>query len=261
MPQSTRVAGSRPVRGRARAGSGRASPRPGVIGGISRCQPWRATMAAGRRSAAHQRCDWAAALVTSSARTPESRQAQYCGVGRKARAAAKRVGPVALEPEELAGGVGGAEHDAAAAALADAVGLGAVGARDGGRQRLLVVDHRHRRAVVADEHAAAAVGAGDDRGDRMPAAEVGERGEEEGFEAGEVVVAVGRAVEQAVGGGGGLEQRAVGRHRVELGVGLADVEDRDDAQRRAPAPAAGATRAVWATTTPIRVAPQIATVR
>ena len=92
MPQSTRVAGSRPVK---RASSGRSGPsvaQAGVIGGISRCQPWRATIAAGRRSAAHQRCDWAAALVTSSARTPESRQAQYCGVGRKARAAARASG-------------------------------------------------------------------------------------------------------------------------------------------------------------------------
>ena len=82
MPQSTRVPGPIPVRV---AISGRTGPsvrQAGVIGGISRSQPWRATMLAGRRSATDQRCDCAAALVTSSAATPQSRQAQYCGVCR-----------------------------------------------------------------------------------------------------------------------------------------------------------------------------------
>ena len=78
-----------------------------------------------------------------------------------------------LQPEHLAGDVGGAQHDRAAAFKVGADSLG-VGAFDGWRERLFVVDHGGCRAVVVHQHAAGAMAAGDEGGEAMT---VGERGE------------------------------------------------------------------------------------
>ena len=52
----------------------------------------RVTSELGLPATTSQRCDCAASEVTSLARTPDSRQAQYCGKVRIARARAKASG-------------------------------------------------------------------------------------------------------------------------------------------------------------------------
>ena len=79
MPQTTGVAGSRPV----------AAATPGVIGprrsaarrsgGIRRSQPSAATRGEKPRACGFQRSVWQPSEVASEAGTPQSRKAQYCG--------------------------------------------------------------------------------------------------------------------------------------------------------------------------------------
>ena len=129
-----------------------------------------------------------------------------------------------LQPEHLAGDVGGAQHDRAAAFKVGAGGFG-IGALDGWGERLFVVDHGGGWAVVVHQHAAGAVAAGDEGVQAVAAGEGGEVGQEPFLQGCQIVVAVGRAVMRRVGGGEGFQDLALRGDDVEFDVGFADVED------------------------------------
>ena len=100
-PQTTRTSGESPVAAATAGLSGPSVSQARRIGGKRRVQPCRSTRLDRRPSFGRQRSVCAASDVTSVAITPLSRQDQYCGQARKARAAAKASGNVPLEIKDL----------------------------------------------------------------------------------------------------------------------------------------------------------------
>ncbi|MCY1540561.1 hypothetical protein D9M68_762080 [compost metagenome] len=123
--------------------------------------------------------------------------------------------------------MGGAVHHRAAA-VEEGTGKRRVALPDRLRQALLVIDHRQggsgRIGVIADEDAARAMTGGDEGLQRMTAGKRFKVGEDPFGEACEIVMSPGRTGQHRVGHTQRFQDDAIDRDRVQLHIGLADIE-------------------------------------